>query len=67
MKADSQKAEADVSAARTLAQEFSAKQGELTREVSRLEAIIEGLKKQKEALEKEVGGLEGQKPAQPSK
>jgi chromosome segregation ATPase len=67
VKADSQKAEADVSAARTLAQEFSAKQGELTREVSRLEAIIEGLKKQKEALEKEVGGLEGQKPAQPSK
>jgi len=38
----------------------------LTREVSGLAAAIEQLKKEKEALEKEVGRLEGQKPKPPS-
>ena len=64
-KADLQKADADLAATRKLSQEFSAKQGELTREVSGLEATIERLKKEKEALEKELGKLESQKPKVP--
>jgi chromosome segregation ATPase len=45
VKAAFQKADADLAATRKLSQEFSAKQGELTREVSGLEATIERLKK----------------------
>jgi chromosome segregation ATPase len=59
-KADGQQADADLSAARKLLQETSTKQGELTRESSRLEGIIERFKKEKEALEKALGRLEGQ-------
>jgi chromosome segregation ATPase len=66
VKADFQKADADLAATRKLSQELSVKQGELTREVSGLAAAIEQLKKEKEALEKEVGRLEGQKPKPPS-
>ena len=47
-KADSQKADSDLSAARKLLQEMSAKQGEFVREISRLESMIERLKKDKE-------------------
>lgn len=65
-KADFQNADADLSATRKLSQELSVKQGELTREVSGLEANIERLKKEKEALEKEVGRMEGQQPKPPS-
>jgi chromosome segregation ATPase len=66
VKADFQKADADLAATRKLSQELSVRQGELTREVSGLAAAIEQLKKEKEALEKEVGRLEGQKPKPPS-
>jgi chromosome segregation ATPase len=59
-KDDGQQADADLSAARKLLQETSTKQGELTRESSRLEGIIERFKKEKEALEKALGRLEGQ-------
>ena len=41
---------------------MSAKQGELVREISRLESLIERLKKEKEALEKDLGRMEGQQP-----
>ena len=61
-KADAQKADSDLSAARQLLQETSTKQGELTRESARLEGGIEQLKKEKEALEKELGHLESQQP-----
>jgi len=65
-KSNLQKADADLAATRKLSQEFSAKQGELTREVSGLEATIERLKKEKEALEKEIGRLEAQHQKAPS-
>jgi chromosome segregation ATPase len=65
-KADFQKADADLAATRKLWQELSTKQGDLTREVSGLEATIERLKKEKDALEKEIGQMEGQKPKPPS-
>lgn len=65
-KADSQKADADLAAARTQLQVFVVKQGELTREVSRLEATVERLKKEKEALEKEIGRLEAQRQDTPA-
>ena len=61
-KADSQKTDSDLSATRKLLQEMSAKQGEFVREISRLESVIERLKKEKEELEKELGRLEGQQP-----
>jgi chromosome segregation ATPase len=57
-----QKADADLAAARTQSQVFFVKQGELTRESSRLEATVDRLKKEKEALEKEIGRLEAQRP-----
>jgi chromosome segregation ATPase len=59
---DMQKADSDLSTARKLYNEMFAKQGELVRESSRLESIIERLKKDKEALEKELGHREGQQP-----
>ena len=59
-KADAQKADSDFSTARKLYLEISAKQDELVRESSRLEGIIERLKKEKEALGKELGRSEGQ-------
>jgi chromosome segregation ATPase len=65
-KGDLKKADADLAATRKLSQEFSAKQGELTRAVSALEATIERLNKEKEALEKEIGQMEGQKPKTPA-
>lgn len=65
-KADFQKADSDLSAARKLLQEVSAKQGELVRESSRLETVIERLKKEKETLEKELGRLEGETPKSPT-
>jgi len=65
-KADSQKADADLAAARTQLQVFVVKQGELTRETSRLEATVERLKKEKEALEKEIGRQEAQRQKTPS-
>ena len=40
---------------------FVVKKGELTREISRLEASVELLKKEKEPLEKEIGRLEAQR------
>jgi chromosome segregation ATPase len=60
--AESQQADSDLSATRKLHQEVSAKQGELVREISRLESVIERLKKDREALEKELGRLEAQQP-----
>lgn len=65
-KADIQKADADLGAIRKLSQELSVKQGELTRQVSGLETDIERLKKEKEALEKQIGKMESQQPKQPS-
>ena len=65
-KAESQKADADLAAARTQLQVFVVKQGELTRETSRLEATVERLKKEKEALEKEIGRQEAQRQKTPS-
>jgi chromosome segregation ATPase len=58
--AESQKAGSDLSATRKLLQEMSMKQGELVREISRLESVIERLKKDREDLEKELGRLEAQ-------
>lgn len=55
------RSDADLAAARAQLQVFVVKQGELTREVSRLEATIERLKKEKEALEREVGRQEAQR------
>jgi chromosome segregation protein len=60
--AESQQADSDLSAGRKLLSEMSAKQGELVRENSRLESMIERLKKEKEALEKDLGRMEGQQP-----
>jgi len=60
--AESQKADSDLSATRKLLQEMSAKQGELVREISRLESVIERLKKDREDREKELGRLESQQP-----
>ncbi|HWD93537.1 MAG TPA: hypothetical protein VG938_14445 [Verrucomicrobiae bacterium] len=57
-KSDLQLADSQLTSARKLSQEFSARQGELTREVSQLEASIERLKKEKESLEKEIGQLD---------
>ena len=64
-KADSQKADADLAAARTQLQVFVVKQGEMTREGSRLEATVERLKTEKEALEKEIGRQEAQRQKTP--
>ena len=61
-KAGLQKADTDLAAARTQLQVFVVKQGELTRETSRMEGTVERLKKEKEALEKEIGRLESQLP-----
>ena len=58
---DLQKSDADIAAARTQLQVFVLKQSELTRETSRLEATVERLKKEKEALEKEIGRQEAQR------
>jgi len=44
---------------------FVVKQGELTRESSRLEATVEKLKKEKEGLEKEIGRQEALRPKVP--
>ena len=38
------------------------KQGEFVREISRFENVIERLRKDKDALEKELGRLEAQQP-----
>jgi hypothetical protein len=57
-----QKADSALSIAQKLLQERSTKQGEITRESSRLEIIIQGLTETKEALEKKLGALEGQQP-----
>ena len=65
-KADAQKADADLTAARAQLQVYVVKQGELTREVSRLEATSERLKKEKEVLEKEIGRQEAQLLKNPS-
>lgn len=65
-KADAQKADAELAAARAQLQVFIVKQGELTREASRLDATIERLKKEKEALEKEIGRQEAQRQKNPS-
>jgi chromosome segregation ATPase len=59
-KAVLQKADADLAGVRKSSHELSTKHGELTREVSRLEASLERLKKEKEALEKEIGRQEAQ-------
>ena len=64
-RAEAQKADADLAAARTQSQVFVVKQGELTRETSRLEATVERLKKEKEALEKEIGRQEAQRQKAP--
>ena len=64
-KAELQKADADLAAARTQSHVFVVKQGELTRETSRLETTGDRLKKEKEALEKEIGRLEAQRPKVP--
>ena len=55
------KSDADLAAVRKLTQELSSKQGDMTREVSRLETIVEELKKEKDSLEKEIGRLEAQR------
>jgi DNA repair exonuclease SbcCD ATPase subunit len=65
VRAESQKADADLAAARTQLQVFVVKQGELTRETSRLEATVERLKKEREALEKEIGRQEAQRQKAP--
>ena len=57
-KADFQKADSDLSSARKLLQEISAKHDELTRESSGLETANDGLTKEKETKEKELGELE---------
>ena len=64
-KAESQKADTDLAAARTQLQVFVVKQSELTRESSRLEATVEQLKTEKEALEKEIGRQEAQSEKAP--
>jgi len=61
-KADAQQADSDLSAAQKLLQETFVKQGVLARESARLEEMLERLKKEKEALEKALGHLEGQQP-----
>jgi chromosome segregation ATPase len=60
------KAEGETTAARRLSQEFSTKQGELTREAARLESSVEKLKKEREVIEKEIGGLESQRQKAPT-
>ena len=60
-KTDLQKSDADFAAARTQLQVFVLKQSELTRETSRLETTVERLKKEKDALEKEIGRQEAQR------
>ena len=65
-KAELQKADADLAAARAQLQVFVVKQGELTREIARLEVIAERLKKEKEALEKEIGRQEAQRQKAPA-
>jgi len=61
-KADVQQADSALSAAQKLLQETFVKQGALARESARLEEMIERLKKEKEAMEKALGHLEGQQP-----
>lgn len=61
VKSQLQKGDADLAGDRAQSQVFVVKQGELTREASRLEATVERLKKEKELLEKEIGRLEGQR------
>jgi chromosome segregation ATPase len=65
-KADFQKADADLSAARKLLQEVSAKQGELVSESSRLGSTIEQLKQAIAELEQKRGRLEGQQLKSPT-
>jgi len=60
-KAGLQKADADLAAARTQTQVLSVRQGEMTRESSRLGAVVERLKMEKDALEKEIGRQEAQR------
>jgi len=57
-KSNLQKADADTSAGRTQLQVFVVKQGELTREISRLEDTVKQLRAEKEAIEKETGRQE---------
>ena len=64
-KAESQKADADLAAARTQLQVFVVKHGELTRESSRLEGTVEQLETEKEALEKEIGRHEARSEKAP--
>ena len=61
-KASFQKTDADLAGVRKSSQELSTKQGELTREISRLESSLERLRKEKEALEKAIGRQEAQQP-----
>jgi chromosome segregation ATPase len=61
LKAEGQESDSELAAARKLTQEYAAKQDELTRDVSRTQAIIDGLKQEKEALEKEIGKEEAAK------
>jgi len=62
VKTDVQQANDDLAATRRLFHEMSTKKDEITRESARLEGGIERLKKEKEALEKELGYLESQQP-----
>jgi len=64
-KADFQKADSDLSSARKLLQEISAKHDELIRESSDLETAIDRLTKEKETKEKELGQLDAQRPTSP--
>jgi chromosome segregation ATPase len=61
-----QKADADLAGVRKFSQELSTKQGELTREVSRLETTVEQLKKEREALEKQLGRQDAQHQKAPT-
>ena len=60
-KGDLQKTDADIVAGRAQLQVFVVKQDDLTRETSRLEFAVESLKKEKAALQKEIGNLEAQR------
>ena len=61
-----ERADEDLSASRKLLSETDARRGELVKEQARLDEQVSRLKKEKEALEVQVGHLEGQKPNAPT-
>ncbi len=66
LRAEAQRCDAELAGARKTTQEHTTKHDELIRDESRMQAIVEKLRQEKDTLEKEIGKLEAVKEKKPS-